>query len=403
MSEQKETPGFDYSVLANFCAVRNTSMAGTTDANPSPRLRFIMDLLDKLGIEYELDHWQKEQKSYSFDNLEDYFGFSSNEIDAVLADVPDYWTTERVNEERILLKSSFLWFRFSIERLEEMVQQSERIHESQSKIRMLKTLISIKKNKQKKSASALHYFNLYLKGTSNKMLMAHHDVVNVRVDNANDNSASVINAIACKTMMPELNVAITDGEEIGGIGAERAAKKIKNGHFGDIEFVLNFELTAVGGKNFFIEDFRGSKLFKRISRLFPGVETYNTPFHDGIVLRRFGIDSIVINPVPRKPSGFLDYSILSYCHTAKDTIEIANFEDMKDFSEEVVLPILKNEEPNFKISDLKPDVIETPSRNKYGYYVFDDDDDDSAFLFGSNTKPDLAEDERYPLLNIRKR
>ena len=406
MSKQKETTGFDYSVLANFCAVRNNSMAGTTDPNPSPRLRFIMDLLDKLGIEYELDHWEKEQRMFSYESLEDYFGFSSTDIDDVLANVPDYWTTERINEERRLLKSAFLWFKFSIERLEEMLQQSQRIHESQSKIRLLRTLIRIKKDNQKQNSNSLHYFNLYLKGSSDKMVMAHHDVVNVKVDNANDNSASVINAIALKTMMPELNVAITDGEETGGIGAERAAKKIKEGHFGDIEFVLNFELTAVGGKNFFIEDYRNSGLFKRIANLFPGVETYHTPFHDGIVLRRYGIDSIVINPVPRKPSGLLDYSILSYCHTSMDTIELANFDDMKDFCEEVVLPILKNEEPKFKISDLKPDVIETPSRNKYGRYnAFDYDDvyDNDALLFGSNPQPDLAIDERYPLLNIRKK
>jgi hypothetical protein len=324
MSEQKETLGFDYSVLANFCAVRNNSMAGTVDSNPSPRLRFIMDLLDKLGIEYEFDHWEKEQRMFSYESLEDYFGFSSTDIDDVLANVPDYWTTERINEERRLLKSAFLWFKFSIERLEEMLQQSQRIHESQSKIRLLRTLIRIKKDNQKQNSNSLHYFNLYLKGSSDKMLMAHHDVVNVKVDNANDNSASVINAIALKTMMPELNVAITDGEETGGIGAERAAKKIKEGHFGDIDFVLNFELTAVGGKNFFIEDYKQSNLYQRIERLFPGVETLFTPFHDGIILRKYGVDSIVINPLPRLPDGKLDYKLLQLCHSTKDNMSIVN-------------------------------------------------------------------------------
>ena len=38
-------------------------------------------------------------------------------------------------------------------------------------------------------------YNIIMRGTSNRMVAAHHDIVNPNIDNANDNSASVINSI----------------------------------------------------------------------------------------------------------------------------------------------------------------------------------------------------------------
>ena len=55
--------------------------------------------------------------------------------------------------------------------------------------------------------------NLVMLGNSDKAIIAHHDVVNYKIDNANDNSASIINAITLKYLKPEINVIITDGEE----------------------------------------------------------------------------------------------------------------------------------------------------------------------------------------------
>ena len=40
-----------------------------------------------------------------------------------------------------------------------------------------------------------HYHNIVLRGNSTRMVIAHHDIVNIESENANDNSASVINAI----------------------------------------------------------------------------------------------------------------------------------------------------------------------------------------------------------------
>ena len=53
-------------------------------------------------------------------------------------------------------------------------------------------------------------YNIVLKGSSSRMVVAHHDIVNAKIDNANDNSASVINAISIKKLMPEMNVVILD-------------------------------------------------------------------------------------------------------------------------------------------------------------------------------------------------
>ena len=47
-------------------------------------------------------------------------------------------------------------------------------------------------------------FNINLIGNSNQFVVAHHDIVNPKSDNANDNSCSVINAIALKKLIPSI-------------------------------------------------------------------------------------------------------------------------------------------------------------------------------------------------------
>ncbi len=192
-------------------------------------------------------------------------------------------------------------------------------------------------------------FNLVMKGTSNRMVVAHHDIVNPNIDNANDNSASVINAIMIKKLMPQMNVVLLDGEECGGIGSQRVSEQINSGEFGDIEWVLNLELTGKGGKYFFIGNYPG-KLTDHIKSIFDCPIT-NTPYNDSVTFRKNGIDSCVINPIPPLNEGktskvkwndntYLDYSMLYNCHSSKDTIDTISVEDMKDFVEEVVLKIL---------------------------------------------------------------
>lgn len=192
-------------------------------------------------------------------------------------------------------------------------------------------------------------YNLILKGTSNRMVVAHHDISNPHIDNANDNSASVINAISIKKLMPEMNVVLLDGEECGGLGSQRVSDQINQGYFGQIEWVLNLELTGRGGKYFFIGNYPG-KLSDHIKSIFDCPVT-NTPYNDSVTFRKNGIDSCVINPIPPLNEGkksqvkwddntYLDYSMLYNCHSSKDTIDTISVDDMKEFVEDVVLKIL---------------------------------------------------------------
>ena len=124
--------------------------------------------------------------------------------------------------------------------------------------------------------------NIILPGTSRKWVMAHHDVCNHKIDNANDNSASVINAIALKTLKPEMNIILVDAEEppVMGGGSDHFSRKVINGDY-DIDWVLNLELTGSGGTNFFIGDM-GTELTNRIQNKFD-CALLQTPFNDATI------------------------------------------------------------------------------------------------------------------------
>ena len=204
-----------YSKIYDFCKVRNVGGIHKNDPeNPTPRVKFLMELLDSEGIEYELD---------------------------IFPTKGGWLAKEGVG------------------------------------------------------------YNLILKGTSNRMVVAHHDINNPNIDNANDNSASVINAIMVKKLMPSMNVVLLDGEEYGGLGSQRVSDQINDGYYGDIEWVLNFELTGKGGKYFFIGNYPG-KLTDHITSLFD-CPIVQTPYNDSVTIRRNGIDSCVINPLPPLTEG----------------------------------------------------------------------------------------------------
>jgi hypothetical protein len=191
-------------------------------------------------------------------------------------------------------------------------------------------------------------YNIILKGNSNRMVVAHHDVNNPNIDNANDNSASVINAIMVKKLMPHINVVLLDGEEFGGLGSQRVSDQINEDYYGDIEWVLNLELSGKGGKHFFIGNYPGP-LHDRILELF-NCPVVRTPYNDSVTIRKNGIDSCVINPLPPLTEGksnvkwdnntYLDYNMLFNCHSPKDTLDTIDPKDMKEFVEEVVVKIL---------------------------------------------------------------
>ena len=191
-------------------------------------------------------------------------------------------------------------------------------------------------------------YNIIMKGDSTRMVVAHHDINKPNIDNANDNSASVINAIMIKKLMPSIHVVLLDGEECGGIGSQRCSEKINENYFGKIDWVLNLELSGKCGKHFFIGDYPGT-LTNHIKSIFDCPIT-RTPYNDSVTFRRNGIDSCVINPLPPLNEGtsqvkwnentYLDYSMLFNCHSQKDSIDTIDINDMKEFVEDVVLKIL---------------------------------------------------------------
>ena len=244
-----------YNKIYDFCKVRNFGTVYSNGDKPTPRVKFLMQLLESEGINYELDTYQSRGNTC---------------------------------------------------------------------------------------------FNLILKGNSDRMVVAHHDIVNPNIDNANDNSASVINAIMIKKLMPNINVVLLDGEECGGLGSQRVSEQINEGYFNTIDWVLNLELTGKGGKYFFIGNYPG-KLSNHIKSIFDCPIT-NTPYNDSVTFRKNGIDSVVINPIPPLNEGkssvkwdndtYLDFSMLYNCHSSRDTIDTIDINDMKEFTEDVVLKIL---------------------------------------------------------------
>jgi hypothetical protein len=183
-------------------------------------------------------------------------------------------------------------------------------------------------------------YNVIMKGSSDKWVTCHHDIVNKDSDNAQDNSCSIINAIALKSLAPHINVAILDGEEFGGIGSQYLSYQMRQGDYGVVDYILNLELTGLGGKEFLIcnSNLEG-KLSKLVREKFE-CDIVRVPFNDSVIFRANGFDSIVINPLPRLEDGKLDMSPLFLCHSIKDSVDKISIEDMKIFTEEVLLPIV---------------------------------------------------------------
>lgn len=254
-----------YDKIYEFCKSKNPGSAWKNGPDPTPRVEFLIGLLEELGIQFELDRFS---------------------------------APGRGSEEN--------WF-----------------------------------------------YNLYLPGESSHMVSAHHDIVNPYSDNANDNSASVICAIALKLEQPELKVVLLDGEEVGGIGSQRVADRILKGELGRVDWVLNLELSGIGGKRFFIGDYPGP-LQSRILQKF-GCPVISTPFNDSVIFRRNGIDSCVINPVPALDGSSqseaeiqylgegLDLSILGRCHSLADSLDQISCDQMQEYVEKVLVPICRDE------------------------------------------------------------
>jgi hypothetical protein len=328
-----------YSKIYDFCKVKNLGNCFRNGELPTPRVNFILSLCDQMGIKYELDTFSDDK--------------SNNDNDMTIRDfryILDTLSSEK-KEKALDLYKEFnqkvkdLNTDFEESGLEDD-EEAYDFHEEQfyqledEYSEKLKAIAGeIKRNVN-------NYFDIVLTGTSDKFVVAHHDIVNKDSDNANDNSCSVINALMIKKLRPEVNVVILDGEEFGGIGSNRLSQRIKAGDF-KCKWVLNLELTGKGGKNFFVGAM-GTPLTDWIANRFE-CPMVNVPFNDSVIFKKYGINSTVINPLPvteekspviNKEGEYLNFKMLFNCHKMSDSVDTIDPKDMEEFVNEICLKII---------------------------------------------------------------
>lgn len=324
-----------YSKIYDFCKVKNKGNCFRNGSEPTPRVNFITALCNEMGLDYEIDIFSDEKSGASQDyDIRD-FRYILNTLPPEKRKEAEAIYKEFDSKVRILSRNLSL----GAEGLEDAEGEFDKLEDEYSeKLRMLVG------EKVKKEIN--NYFNIVLSGSSDKFVVAHHDIVNPDSDNANDNSCSVINALMIKKLRPEVNVVILDGEEFGGIGSQHLSDRIKNGDF-PCKWVLNLELTGKGGKNFFVGAM-GTPLTEWIANRFE-CPIVNVPFNDSIIFRKNGINSTVINPLPiteekgpivNKDGQHLAYKMLFNCHSPKDSVDTIDPEDMEEFVNEICLKII---------------------------------------------------------------
>ena len=203
-----------YSKIYDFCKVKNLGNCFSNGELPTPRVNFILDLCDQMGLKYELDTFS-DNKSNAGEEL------AMRDFRYIV----DTLSPDKRKEALDLYKE----FRQKVEDLDADFKESglsddeEAIDFHEDQYYQLEDEYS---EKLKAIAGEIkrgvnNYFNIVLPGSSDKFVVAHHDIVNKDSDNANDNSCSVINALMIKKLRPEVNVVILDGEEFGGIGSNQ--------------------------------------------------------------------------------------------------------------------------------------------------------------------------------------
>ena len=174
---------------------------------------------------------------------------------------------------------------------------------------------------------------------SNKFIVAHYDVVNPNYC-ANDNSASIINMLVYRQQNPNINIALLDGEEppYMGAGSRRLSDLINNNEFGEIDIILNLELTGVGRD--IMTNTKRNKTHDLIHNY--GAFERQLPFSDTDIFIGEGLDSEVLILIP-KENGVLKEEIIHYCHNSRDNADLLNISDMEYFVD-VTLPKIVNGE-----------------------------------------------------------
>jgi Iap family predicted aminopeptidase len=176
------------------------------------------------------------------------------------------------------------------------------------------------------------FVNILVPSSNGVYLCAHYDIYNPQFENANDNSASVINAIAYRQLDPAVGLMITDGEEPPnmGSGSRNFAANMPSG----VKWIINLELTGYG-KNLLVDLHTEMELNKHILEVIPEVTAMQFPFNDAYMFREAGIDSTCIVLFNDNTKHFHNI------HTQRDNLANINIEDMNNFVNNYLTRICK--------------------------------------------------------------
>ena len=182
------------------------------------------------------------------------------------------------------------------------------------------------------------------------VFVAHHDVANIRSQNAQDNGASVCNLLRLASLIKKSGVdsqrtilLFSDCEENSAKGANQFAKSsskdvdnssIRNHDtYGKISSVVNLELTGKGTvvwsdceKSYF-ETQLHERLEKTLGRTIPKLDT---PPNDAIAFRKYGYPVLCIGILPE--NDMKDKDTWKVCHSLRDNIEGCDRKNMEDFT-----------------------------------------------------------------------
>lgn len=197
------------------------------------------------------------------------------------------------------------------------------------------------------TSTSLYSNNLIMEGNSNLLLIAHHDIRNPDSENANDNSASILNAIALKYLYPNITVVLTDMEESDCEGVKILKSNLINKFWGigkpfkkEIIHVVNLELTGVGEK-IGISGYKrghGGDCLTNIIQINFLVKEIVLPENECWYLKCFDSECISLYNVI---DGVDDFSHFKNCHNMDDSVDKINVDNMERFVLEFLYPLSK--------------------------------------------------------------
>ncbi len=198
------------------------------------------------------------------------------------------------------------------------------------------------------------YHNLIISFINEKndnalILTAHYDIVNIESDNCLDNSSSITNLLYIAKKLNELKnelnkniyLIISAGEEVGGIGAQYISSKINNKIYGETTKVINLELTGFGN-TIIIEDnkdYLDELIYEKLYKYFDVVKE-RMPFSESFIYNLHDIPACTLS-LGNKINNKIYLSHWRLCHSLDDKIDLANFEDMENFCDTLLILIMQ--------------------------------------------------------------